>query len=327
MTLVSSLIAVGCSASAPSPQASPPAPAPDPVAKQDPAPTPAPGPANDNTAAPAEDPWAQPAGKKDPIPRPFFWSIEKAGKTSYALGTIHIGVDAELRLPQLVWDKLDSSKTFAMEMDTADIGVSGMGSRSKGTLESDLGPEYWEKFKKLVGAQVAAGLNKMKPMIAATMLSMRGLPMTPPMDGVLHGRALNQKKALVYFETAGKQAALLEKYMDVKMLKMMIDDGDKGVEQTKEMLAAYLAGDDAKMIALSESQRADSLKAGYSAKEYDAFMNDILYKRNADWIPAIEKLHNAGGGFIAVGAAHMIGKKSVIELLEKKGYKVTRLQP
>ena len=322
MTLVSSLIAVGCSASAPSPQASPPTPAPDPVAKQDPAPAP---PANDN--ATPEDPWAQPAGKKDPIPRPFFWSLEKAGKTSYALGTIHIGVDAELRLPQLVWDKLDSSKTFAMEMDTADIAVSGMGSRSKGTLESDLGPEYWEKFKKLVGPQVATGLNKMKPMIAATMLSMRGLPMTPPMDGVLHGRALNQKKALVYFETAGKQAALLEKYMDVKMLKMMIDDGDKGVEQTKEMLAAYLAGDDAKMIALSESQRTDSLKAGYSAKEYDAFMNDILYKRNADWIPAIEKLHAAGGGFIAVGAAHMIGKKSVIELLEKKGYKVTRLAP
>jgi uncharacterized protein YbaP (TraB family) len=320
VTLVS-LLTVGCSASAPSPQASPPpTPSqPEPAAKQEPPVAPA----NDNVAS--DDPWAQPAGKKDPIARPFFWSLEKAGKTSYALGTIHMGVDAELRLPQLVWDKLDASKTFAMEMDTGDIGVTGMGSRSKGTLEGDLGPEYWEKFKKLVGPQVAAGLNKMKPMIAATMLSMRGLPMTPPMDGVLHGRALNQKKALVYFETAGKQAALLEKYMDVKMLKMMIDDGDKAIEQTKEMLDAYLAGDDVKMIALSESQRADSIKAGYSAKEYDTFMNEILFKRNADWIPAIEKLHAAGGGFIAVGAAHLIGKKSVIEMLEKKGYKATRL--
>ena len=326
VTLVSSLIALGCSASAPSPQPGPATPQADPVAKQDPAPAPAAAPANEN-AAPADDPWAQPAGKKEPLARPFFWSIEKAGKTSYALGTIHIGVDAELRLPQLVWDKLDASKTFAMEMDIGDVGMANLGARSKGTLESDLGPEYWEKFKKLVGPQVAAGLNKMKPMIAATMLSMRGLPMTPPMDGVLHGRALNQKKALVYFETAAKQAAMLEKYMDAKMLKMMIDDGDKGVAETKEMLAAYIAGDDAKMIALSDRQRADSLESGYTAKEYDGFMNVVLYQRNADWIPKIEKLHAAGGGFIAVGAADLIGKKSVLELLAARGYTIKRLAP
>ena len=47
------------------------------------------------------------------------------------------------------------------------------------------------------------------------------------------------------------------------------------------MLDAYLAGDDKKMMALDEKQRADSLKAGYTAKEYDAFMNEILYTRNA----------------------------------------------
>jgi len=319
VTLVS-LLAFGCSASAPSPAASsaPPTPTEQPAAK--PAPV-----ANDNAAA--DDPWAQPAGKKDPIARPFLWSLEKNGTTSYALGTIHIGVDAELRLPQIVFDKLDAAKTFAMEMDTSDVAITGMGSRSKGTLEGDLGPEYWQTLKKIIGAQVAAGINKMKPMIAATLLSMRGLPMTPPMDGVLMGRAANHKKQFVYFETAAKQAAILEKYMDVKMLKMMIDDGDKAVAQTKEMLDAYLAGDDAKMLALSESQRADSLKAGYTTKEYDAFMADILYKRNADWIPAIEKLHAAGGGFIAVGAAHLIGKKSVLDLLVAKGYKINRVKP
>ena len=305
VTLVS-LLAFGCSASAPSPAASPPEPTPaaDPVAKQDPA-----APANDN-AKPAEDPWAQPAGKKEPIPRPFLWSIEKAGKTSYALGTIHVGVDAELRLPQIVWDKLDAAKTFAMETDTSDVSVTGMGARSQGTLEVDLGPVYWEKLKTILGPQVAAGINKMKPMIAATLLSLRGLPMTPPMDGVLLGRSLNHKKPIVYLELASKQAAILEKYMNVKMLKMMIDDGDNAIAQTKQMLDAYLAGDDARMIALSDEQRADSIKAGYTAKEYDAFMSDILYKRNADWIPAIEKLHASGGGFIAVGAAHLIGSRA-----------------
>src|SRR5688500_10624373 len=61
-----------------------------------------------------------------PLPRPLFWSIEKDGKTSYALGTMHGGVDAHERLPTIVWDKLDAAKTFAMETDTADPALASM---------------------------------------------------------------------------------------------------------------------------------------------------------------------------------------------------------
>ena len=43
------------------------------------------------------------------------------------------------------------------------------------------------------------------------------------------------------------------------------------------------------------------------------------------WIPAIEKMISEGEGFVAVGAAHLIGAGSVVELLQKKGYSVTRV--
>jgi uncharacterized protein YbaP (TraB family) len=56
-------------------------------------------------------------------------------------------------------------------------------------------------------------------------------------------------------------------------------------------------------------------------------MEDLLYKRNASWIEPIEKAHAEGPLFVAVGAMHAIGPKSVLELLEKKGYKVTRITP
>ena len=38
-------------------------------------------------------------------------------------------------------------------------------------------------------------------------------------------------------------------------------------------------------------------------------------------------MHAAGGGFIAVGALHLIGKKSVLEMLAAKGYKIARISP
>jgi uncharacterized protein YbaP (TraB family) len=151
--------------------------------------------------------------------------------------------------------------------------------------------------------------------------------MTPPMDGVLLGRAKNRQKKVVYLEPARLQAAILEKHMNAKALKLMLDDLPKLEQQSKEMLAAYLAGDEAKIEAITEEQRKDALAHGYTAAEYDESMEDLLYRRNASWIAAIERLHAAGGGFIAVGAMHLIGKRSVLELMQQKGYQVARMAP
>lgn len=295
-----------------------------------PAPKPAPATQSDSGSAaapPAADPWAKPEAAKDPLPRPLFWSLEKDGKTSYVLGTMHLGVDAASRLPDLVWKKLEESKTFAMEMDPAS-GAKLKPLREDGkTLQQELGPEYWKKLEDALGMQDAARLVNFKPMIPATMLSMRGLPETAPMDGVLHGRALNLKKNIVFLETFEHQASVLEKWMNAQALKDMLDDVPGLERRSKEMLAAYLAGDDGKILAIAESEREQHKKRGRPEKEYDEQMDDLLYKRNASWIEPIEKLHADGGGFIAVGALHAIGPRSILELLEKKGFKVTRITP
>jgi uncharacterized protein YbaP (TraB family) len=38
-------------------------------------------------------------------------------------------------------------------------------------------------------------------------------------------------------------------------------------------------------------------------------------------------LHAAGGGFVAVGALHLVGPRSVLDVLAHRGYRVTRLAP
>jgi hypothetical protein len=113
--------------------------------------------------------------------------------------------------------------------------------------------------------------------------------------------------------------------MSLKMLKSMLDDPDAGPKQLKEMLAAYLAGDADAIARANDSERAVALQHGYTAAEYDAVMDKLLYRRNAAWIEPIEKLHAAGGGFVAVGALHLSGKRSVLELLARRGFAIARV--
>ena len=285
-------------------------------------------PPGNHTAQPA-DPWSSHAVKKDPLPHPLLWSIEKNGHTTFALGTMHMGVDPESRLPAVVWQKLDASPVFAMETDLSDPSLGAkMTQRSDGgSLHHDLGDAYWKKLEAALTPPVAAQMDRMRPTIPVTLLSTRGLPPTEPMDGVLLGHSKNEHKQIVYLEPAARQVELLVKWMDVKALEEILDDLSVSEQMQKEMLDAYVAGDEQKMLALGDRERELWVKTGRSPAEYEQMMNEMLYDRNASWIEAIEKLHAAGGGFIAVGALHLVGKRSVLDLLQQRGYKVTRLTP
>lgn len=318
VTLVGFLAVAACKDAAPTSETPKAAPVPATPGKAAPPPA---------VKPPEADPWTKAAPAKDPLPHPLFWSIEKDGLTTFALGTIHIGVDAEARLPSIVWDKLDAAKSFAMETDLGDPALAKILECNNCSLRRELGDAYWQKLEKVVTPEVAARIEGMKPMVAATMLSMRGLPQTTQMDTLLLARAQRNHKQIVFLEEAAAEAAILEKWMNAKALKAMLDDMEGSEQHTKDMLAAYLAGDEAKMIALSEDERTEALEHGYTAKEFEESMQDLLYGRNAAWIAPIEKMHAAGGGFIAVGAMHLVGPKNVLELLAKKGYKITRVVP
>ncbi len=273
------------------------------------------------------DPWQGSAVGKDPLPHPLFWAIERDGKTTYVLGTMHMGVDPEARIPALVWKKLDDAPAFAMETDLSRAGALDVRRHDGGSLRTDLGEVYWKKLEQALGPERARGLDGMKPMIPATLLSMRGLPETPAMDGALFGRASAEKKRIVFLEPIEREEQVLEKWMDVRALEAMLDDVPGGEQHSKDMLAAYVAGDEAKIQALTDSERADFKKTGRTDAEYDQQMEDLLYGRNASWVPELEQLHADGGGFVAVGAMHLIGPRSVLDLLRQRGYKVTRLTP
>ena len=272
---------------------------------------------------------AQPA-QPGALERPLLWAIEKDGHTTYALGTIHLGVDAKAKLPALVWDKLDHAPAFAMETDINDPSLAReLTTRAHGgTLHEDLGDAYWKKLEQELSPQIASRLDGMPATVAVTVLETRALPQTAaPMDGVLLRRAQDAHHRIIYLEPAHLQVALLAKWMDVRALEELIDHEATHDDLVRRLLAAYLTGDVDQMLALDEEDHREWLHEGRSEDEYRQMRQEMLYDRNASWIPELEQMHAAGGGFVAVGAMHLIGPNSVLELLRQRGYKVTRLTP
>ncbi|HLK30464.1 MAG TPA: TraB/GumN family protein [Puia sp.] len=123
----------------------------------------------------------------------------------------------------------------------------------------------------------------------------------------------------------GKQATGVENYFETEKLileatqDMMKDkkrrnndaDGESMYEIERKTQDAYRQGD---------LDLLDSLE--HIMQSSDAYLEKFLYKRNeiqANSIDSILKKHSL---FVGVGAAHLPGKRGVIELLRQKGYKL-----
>jgi uncharacterized protein YbaP (TraB family) len=258
------------------------------------------------------------------VEHPLLWSAQKDGTTTYLLGTMHLGFNAEKQLPRWVWDKIRNAKSFAMETDLSDPALMSSGQRRDGTtLRAELGEAYWQKLAAVLGPAAPAAL-RMTPAAASALVEAQGMPPTMPMDLLLLGEAESAGTSIVYLEPAVRQLAILDKWVDLRALKAALDDHDQGKNAAHQLLAAYIAGD-VESLAAAGNDRAGFKKSGRSDAEYDEMMQDLLYRRNASWIDEIEAMHRAGGAVVAVGAMHLIGEGSVLALLQQRGFTIARV--
>lgn len=264
------------------------------------------------------------SGKSDALDKPFFYTVTKDGKTTYVLGTYHVGVDPN-KLPPVVHQRLEAAKIYVSETDTSEAASLGFGQRKNGgTLRDDLGPEYWAKLEKLFDGGVPPGTNQMHPAIPLIMLQFKDMP-AHRMDEELKRRARGAMKELVFLEPAAKQIALLEKWFDVRALKGFLDDPD--LSGSKTMADIYRSGDEARLMDYFHADMAKMAKKGFTQAEIVQATEEFLYERNRAWIAPLEKVLARGDAFVAVGAAHLLGPDSVLDLLAKRGYTITRVTP
>jgi uncharacterized protein YbaP (TraB family) len=269
-------------------------------------------------SAPPADSAPEPTAQR--VQEPLLWEISSPKGKSYLFGTMHLGVAAD-DLPAVVWDKIREAKTFVMEADVTDpAALTGMMQKAQlpadKSLETELGPELWPKT--VAAAQLPESmLARFKPWFVVVTITAQLMPKTQPMDSALQARAKEERDALAYLESWQEQVQMLEDGIGLDVLKDTVTRLDDEKKMAQSMHGAYVKGDAAAL----EKTAFDPAEMKRHPKLYDM----LFFQRNDRWIPLLEKHMDAGTTFIAVGAAHLLGERGLVALLQKKGRTARRV--
>lgn len=265
---------------------------------------------------------------------PFLWRVDHENGASYLLGTIHLGVDPDEVFSADVWNTVEKSRVVAFEADVDAMQKNPQALLQLALLAPDLslskmlGSKHWKTLKEELPFMPAQSLDRMRPWFAHSLLLAKtmegqlakgenGSPQEMPMiDATILEYAKRHEKKLAYLEDWKDAAETMDKAMTIDSLKKRLDEGAELGEEAKALMAAYRDGDEKaleKLILRAETK---------SEKES---LEIILFDRNKLWLSNVQALLDEGNAFIAVGAGHLIGDRSLVELLKKNGYKISRV--
>ncbi|MBV9986998.1 MAG: TraB/GumN family protein [Chitinophagaceae bacterium] len=256
----------------------------------------------------------------------LLWEITGNGLTqpSYLFGTMHVSNKMVFHLSDSFYNAIASCSTVSLELD----------------------PRQWQsEMFRLQQSQLAMGLytrsasdflrersfrlnsnyeNNIKRALSEEPYVINGL-LYRTMEGQSNFQE-NTYLDLYVYQTArrlGKKATGVENYMESERIQLeaqedMLKDRNRNrinfnnenpFDLQRKIQDAYRKGDLSLLDSLSQA-------SGGS----EAFNEKFLYGRNEIQANSIDSIIHKESLFVAVGAAHLPGKRGVIELLRKKGY-------
>ena len=268
---------------------------------------------------------------------PAMWRLADDDSEIYLFGTFHLlpdgivwdtpAFDAAMAATETTVTEADATSPEAQQQMVALVQQYGLNPEGV-TLSSTLGPERAAQLQEVsakLGVPYAA-LEPYKPWLALVSLStiamqQLGFDPTKGVESVVMARATEEGDAIEHLETAEYQIKLLATLDEEEML----GNFDTTIEQfadfgtyVNKMLTAWQTGD---IDTIADDFFGDMRKS--SPKAFDA----IIVVRNRNWAEEIDALMQAEGDyFIAVGAGHLAGDDSVVDMLQEKGYNVERVQ-
>lgn len=270
-------------------------------------------------------------------PAPAMWRLKDANSEIVLFGTFHILPPATNWKTAAFSEAMARTETTITEADVSSPEaqaaltrlVQQYGVNPPGvTLSSLLGAERAARFAMAAGEYglPMAALETYRPWLAMLTLSVTAMQKSgfDPNSGVeksVLAIAAEEKDRLQYLEDPEDQIIALTKLDGPEMQKGVDDTLDQLADFEAYMngvLEAWRTGDlDAIDKEMLQAMRAESPKA------FDA----LFVERNSVWTNRIDELMKGEGDyFIAVGAGHLVGADSVIDLLARKGYVAERLQ-
>ncbi len=260
------------------------------------------------------------------------WSLQGKTNTVYLLGSVHFLNESE-QLPAVVDEAYRKSQKLVMEIDmddldpaetqaiTLELGVLPAGQ----TLEQQLGKPTYSRLTsraREVGIDPAL-LNRFKPWFAAmTLVQLQlvklGLNPNSGIEQRFTARAVADRKPIQGLETLREQLAMLAGLPDRQQREFLlysIEDTDRISDEIDELLSAWRRGDSKALAAL--------LAEGFD--RYPDLYRPLTTDRNRRWLSQVEALLDDRDNYLViVGTLHLVGKDSLIDLLESKGHKVTQ---
>ncbi|HEY3168001.1 MAG TPA: TraB/GumN family protein [Candidatus Binatia bacterium] len=261
----------------------------------------------------------------------FLWRVSKDNHSIYLLGSIHYLRKENFPLHKSIIDAFDASKLLVLEIDlnrvSPDVAqrvtLEKAVYRDGQTLRQNISQETYQLAEQHA-AKLGIDMRVMAPMkpwfVALTLVAIKfqqiGLDPNLGVDHYLAERAKSSGKSTSGLETLEFQIGLLDQMSErdqESLLRETVGELDLLDTNINQIVQAWLKGDGQSLEAL--------LLAGM--KEYPEVHEKIIVDRNRRWVPQIEKiLAQSDGAMVVVGAAHLVGKDGVIEMLKARGYRL-----
>jgi hypothetical protein len=267
--------------------------------------------------------------------RHVLWAVKGQRNTVYLLGAVHLLRPEEAGLPEVAERAYEDAEQLVMEIDmddpaVADPAVLGgemqrMALLPEGkTLRSVLGADY-ERIRERAGE---AGLElemleRFAPWFVATTLlqlelAKRGFSPEFGIEQTLAERAGKDRKPIQGLESTAQQIGLLAGLplpAQKRFLVATVEESQRLDRELDELLRAWRAGDTAALARLL-SDEFDEDPDLYRALTVD---------RNRAWVGRLaDLLDDRDDYLVVVGALHLVGRDSVVDLLRKRGYQVVQ---
>lgn len=266
----------------------------------------------------------------------LIWQVEGAGADLVIAGSVHLLRAEDHPLPKSYEEAYLGCRRIVFEMVEDDGDGDAMGAArlmlEAGTLPP--GERLWSRLSDDDAAslrELAArrGLDPemlagYRPWMAALTLAMAeyeriGADAAFGVDSHFETRSHEDGKEVVGLESPAEQVAMfsgLQPEVEEALLAQTIEDALGGGTYAVDLIEAWRSGD------------ADALEGLVFAdvERFRAVYETLVWSRNRAWVDALIDLASDGEAtFVLVGAGHLVGPGSLVELLRDRGLTVARL--
>jgi len=247
----------------------------------------------------------------------LLWQATKPDRpTIYLFGTIHHGGRDDI--PPALWTVIATAsylytETGALEPDADAMRELVRMPRGQRPLQQQMSADDWYELRDVLRGTIKEDeLARMPPWYAmARLRATVAPPPRPTMDAAIVEEMQERDRIVNALEQPEAQLAELAKAVTVPDLLATLHERETLACRLHDLLAEYQAGD------LAELER----------RLVTPGVASLLGPRNRAWVTVLLQPREQGDVFAAVGLGHLLGPESLLVMLDREGYAVTRWAP